>query len=422
MDSSVEKIIEDVNIGMKNNMENLLSPIVEKLKASRERDMVIFNVLQKMPEYINLLEENKKLRKLLSEKSNNEIKMDIIEKCNIGKTYSSDDLKESFQMNSEFKNIKKNVEEKNYNYKDKYIALEEKLIRWDAKFSSFFERVSLSNPLYNEIFKLKEDYNIIFNQNEKKIYEQENNVWREIPDIESWESKLTKNNNFISDSEDSDDSGNSDDSGDSKENEISEDIKIIKVETVDDRLTRQTAESILNKKINFIDCKGGEEDEEENQDEVDEEEKEDEEENNNEEEEEDEEENNNEEEKEDEEENNNEEEKEDEEENNNEEENQEKVDEEDNEEENDQEENEEDEEEELSSDEENIDKDLLESLNSEDEGEEEFLVVDINSPEGEVKEYLTTNEQSGYIYNILDDDEVGERVGQFKLGKAVFFN
>ena len=61
-------------------------------------------------------------------------------------------------------------------------------------------------------------------------------------------------------------------------------------------------------------------------------------------------------------------------------------------------------------------------MNSEDEDEEEFLVVDINSPEGEIKEYLTTNEKSGYIYNILDNDEIGDKVGQFKLGKAVFFN
>ncbi len=53
METSVEKIIEDVNLGMKNNMENLLSPIVEKLKVSRERDLVILNVLKKMPEYIS---------------------------------------------------------------------------------------------------------------------------------------------------------------------------------------------------------------------------------------------------------------------------------------------------------------------------------------------------------------------------------
>ena len=388
MDSSLEKIIEDVNIGMKNNMENLLSPIVEKLKASRERDMVIFNVLQKMPEYINLLEENKKLKKILSEKSNNEIKMDIIEKCNIGKTYSSDDLKESFQINSEFKNIKKNIQEKNANYKEKCIEFEEKLIRWEARFSSFLEIVSLSNPLYTEIYKLKADYYKIFNDYEKKIYEQENNVWREIPEIESWESKLNKNNELISDSEDSDSSEYSEVNIISKEM----DIEIPKVETVDDRLTRQTAESILNKTINYIDCKGEENEVEEDQDEKEEDEQN--------------------EEDEDQEENEVEENEEEEDEQNEEEENEEEV-----------EENEEDqEEEELSSDEENIDKDLLESLNSEDEGEEEFLVVDINSPEGEVKEYLTTNEQSGYIYNILDDDEIGEKVGQFKLGKAVFFN
>ena len=267
MDSSVEKIIEDVNVGMKNNIDNLLSPLVERLKASRERDMVIFNVLQKMPEYINLIEENKKLKKLLSEKSNNQIKMDIIEKCNLGKTYSSDDLKESFKMDNEFKNIKKNVEEKNSNYKDKYIKLEEKLIRWDAKFSSFLEIVSLSNPLHNEIYKLKADYNQIFNQYEKKIYEQEGNVWREIPDIESWESKLSKNNNnLISDSEDS---------------ECTEDnsfIEITKVETLDDRLSCQTAKLELSKKINYIDCVEEHKKEEEEQEEKDEEEVEDEEE------------------------------------------------------------------------------------------------------------------------------------------------
>ena len=349
MDSSVEKIIEDVNNGMKNNMENLLSPIVEKLKASRERDMVIFNILQKMPEYINLIEENKKLKNLLSEKSNNEIKMDIIEKCNIGKTYSSGDLKESFQINNEFKNIKKNVQ--NSDYKNKYIELEEKLLRWDAKFSSFFERVSLSNPLYNEIYKLKAEYNKIFHDYEKKIYEQEDNVWREIPVIESWESKLSKNDNLISDSEDS---------------ECSEDqgfIEITKVKTLDDRLADQTAELELSKKINYIDCVEEsekreciEEEEEENEEDEDNEEEEDEEE--------------------------------------------EEEDEEENEEKEEEEEDEEDEEknEELSSDEEDITNDLLEYRDSENEEEEEFLVVDINSPEGVVKEYLTTNEQTGYIY------------------------
>lgn len=372
METSVEKIIEDVNLGMKNNMENLLSPIVEKLKVSRERDMVILNVLKQMPEYINLIEENKKLKNLLSKNSNNGIKMDIIEKCNIGKTYSSDDLKESFQINNQFKNIKKDIEEKEAEFKEKYIHLEEKLLKWDAKLASFIEMVSISNPLYNEIYKLKADYNKIFNESENKIYEQENNMWREIPEIESWEYKLR--NNLVSNSEDSEDSEDSDDSKDNEDNKETEDeecLAVVKIDSVDDRLLRETAEAESTKTMNYIDCKEDEEDDKE--DESDKEEDED----TNKDVEEDEDTN--------------------------------------------EQENKEEDDEELSSDEENINKDLLNASDSEDE-EEEFFPVDICNPEGIQNEYFTTNEQTGYIYDILDDDEIGEKVGKFEFGKAVFFN
>ena len=64
----------------------------------------------------------------------------------------------------------------------------------------------------------------------------------------------------------------------------------------------------------------------------------------------------------------------------------------------------------------------MNASDSEDEEEEEFLVVDIYNHEGIQNEYLTTNEQTGYIYDILDDDEIGEKVGKFEFGKAVFFN
>ena len=52
----------------------------------------------------------------------------------------------------------------------------------------------------------------------------------------------------------------------------------------------------------------------------------------------------------------------------------------------------------------------------EEEEEEEVYEVIINN-----KSYYTTNEIKGYIYAIDADEEIGEKIGEFKDGKPVFF-
>ena len=56
-----------------------------------------------------------------------------------------------------------------------------------------------------------------------------------------------------------------------------------------------------------------------------------------------------------------------------------------------------------------------ESAEEEEEEEEEVFMVSING-----KDYYTNNEQSGTIYSIVDEDDIGDEIGVFKNGKAVF--
>ena len=51
----------------------------------------------------------------------------------------------------------------------------------------------------------------------------------------------------------------------------------------------------------------------------------------------------------------------------------------------------------------------------EEEEEEEVFMVSIDG-----KNYYTNNEQSGTIYSIVDEDDIGDEIGAFKNGKPVF--
>jgi len=37
------------------------------------------------------------------------------------------------------------------------------------------------------------------------------------------------------------------------------------------------------------------------------------------------------------------------------------------------------------------------------------------------KKYYTTNEKTGQIYTVTDDEDIGDEVGIFKNGKATFY-
>uniref|UniRef100_A0A6C0ARV2 Uncharacterized protein n=1 Tax=viral metagenome TaxID=1070528 RepID=A0A6C0ARV2_9ZZZZ len=53
---------------------------------------------------------------------------------------------------------------------------------------------------------------------------------------------------------------------------------------------------------------------------------------------------------------------------------------------------------------------------SEEEAEEEVFEIDING-----KTYYTTNQQTGLIYTVSEDDDVGDEVGKFEKGTPVFY-
>ena len=73
---------------------------------------------------------------------------------------------------------------------------------------------------------------------------------------------------------------------------------------------------------------------------------------------------------------------------------------------------EEEEEVEVSVDEEEVE---VEVSAEEEEEEEEVFEIEINS-----KSYYTTDEQNGIIFEITEDEDIGDEVGKFKKGKAVF--
>ena len=59
-----------------------------------------------------------------------------------------------------------------------------------------------------------------------------------------------------------------------------------------------------------------------------------------------------------------------------------------------------------------------EYLEEEEEEEEEEEVYEITIKN---KSYYTTNETNGPIYTVLDNEEVGDQIGEFKKGRAVFY-
>ena len=81
-----------------------------------------------------------------------------------------------------------------------------------------------------------------------------------------------------------------------------------------------------------------------------------------------------------------------------------------------QEEEEEEEEEETEEVEVEEEEEETEEVEVEEEEEEEVYEVIINN-----KSYYTTNEIKGYIYAIEADEEIGDKIGEFKDGKPVFF-
>ena len=78
-------------------------------------------------------------------------------------------------------------------------------------------------------------------------------------------------------------------------------------------------------------------------------------------------------------------------------------------------------------DEEAVEEDAVEEEAVEEEEEEEAVEEEEEEEEEEVnevtiegKKYYTNNEQCGTIYSIISDGDVGDEIGIFKNGKAVF--
>ena len=68
---------------------------------------------------------------------------------------------------------------------DENNLLQNKMLKWEAFFLAFVERVPLGNALYADIHKLKYKYYQIFSNSDKEqIYEQEGNLWRECVESE----------------------------------------------------------------------------------------------------------------------------------------------------------------------------------------------------------------------------------------------
>jgi hypothetical protein len=76
------------------------------------------------------------------------------------------------------------------------------------------------------------------------------------------------------------------------------------------------------------------------------------------------------------------------------------------------------EEEEVVEEEEEVVEEEEEEVLEEVEGQEEEEVFEI---EIKGKSYYTTNETNGVIYNIVDNEEIGEEIGKFENGKPIFY-
>ena len=58
----------------------------------------------------------------------------------------------------------------------------------------------------------------------------------------------------------------------------------------------------------------------------------------------------------------------------------------------------------------------------EEDEEEELEVVEMEDEDGNPLEYLTNNPENGNIYEILDGDEVGKKIGKFVNGEPEFYD
>jgi hypothetical protein len=53
---------------------------------------------------------------------------------------------------------------------------------------------------------------------------------------------------------------------------------------------------------------------------------------------------------------------------------------------------------------------------NEEEEEEEMFFIEINNVT-----YCTNDEENGFIYELLEDDDIGKKIGYFKNGKSHFY-
>ena len=57
----------------------------------------------------------------------------------------------------------------------------------------------------------------------------------------------------------------------------------------------------------------------------------------------------------------------------------------------------------------------------ESEDEEELFVIEMEDEDGNPVEYYTNNDNCGDIYEVLPDESIGPKVGEFKDGEPEMF-
>ena len=130
---TIEQLVGDITGTMIKSMNSVLQPLVCKINNNTKRDMVIQDWLKQLPEYQQLVSENKRLlEENLSYKQSDNITMHIKEK---------------------------NTSVQSHEYVNHNDSLRSSFLEWRERFSTYIESVTTTNTT---LIMLKQDYDELF--------------------------------------------------------------------------------------------------------------------------------------------------------------------------------------------------------------------------------------------------------------------
>ena len=353
-------IIEELNKTVLSNVAEVVDPLIVLVNESNQRNKIITEVMRSLPEYKALLEENARLKEVAGSEG---VKIQIQEKSiNSSSVSNIESLFNEYGI-SNSQNVVSDVKtvKTNLSVINKEAPLsgfKEKLKMWSEKLEEFGSLVGCENPLFDDFNDLKYEFSVLFGESSSSLDETVITV-----DNRDWTNIINKNSKSIAKLEAvasiiPNEEEEVVDTSKAKHQQQEEE-EVLSQEQEEEMISEQEEEQEEQEQEEVLSEEEEEEDEEEEQEEEDE----------------------------------------------------------------DEEELEvvemEDEQEEVLSEEEEEDE---EEEQEEEDEEEELEVVEMEDEDGNPLEYLTNNPENGNIYEILDGDEVGKKIGKFVNGEPEFYD